>query len=201
MYLSIKLQKLITLANQKMIDPELIDVSVEKELFVNMLLGKLDIEIKQEEIDTIVKSEDDEVVLEKEAKIKPFYTHWRNAEAVFQVKDLTMKRGLVPGLEWIGELEGYSKKMAMVKVDLLDPELASFNLTQEDFEKKRKKFYSTGDLQKLWGFSTNNSIYRRFDSNEKLKLGKLWKFPVDIANEKQKQINTSQLELEKLRIV
>ena len=126
-----------------------------------------------------------------------------------------MKKGLIPGVQWIGELEGYSRKMAMVKVDLSHPQLAPFSLTQDDFVNKRKKFYSTLDLQKLWGFSKSTAIHRRFHDNEKLKIGRLWKFSVDIANDKKspeqdrrfttvndkRRHSVVQLEHENLRVV
>ena len=181
---NINLQTLIELSQQGVIDPNLVDVVLDEDAIKDMLYNTHFGSARTVQKHVVVKSEEDE--LGQKAQVngdRPFLTNWRNAEAVFGVHENTMRKNLVPGVTWRGQLPGSSKRMAMVEVDLSHPKLLGMDLTQEDFSKKRKKFYSTPELMKLWGFKTNQSVYSRIGAENRLMIGRLWKFPVAYVND------------------
>ena len=173
MYKKFNLQKLIDLSHDNWIDPDLIDVKVDYEKLSSMILDKHGVH-NDNKVQNVVKSEEEFNVVEEEtnSQSQVFLTHWKNAEAVFQVDYNTLKRSKVPGLIFKGVIPEISKKHAMVSIDLGHPKLVNMNLTEEDFKYKRKKFYSTPELLKLSGFSTNQSVYSRFQENERLRIGR-----------------------------
>ena len=180
---NINLQKLIDLSQKGFVDPDLIEVSVNTEKLTNMLFKHLGIS-GVTETQTVVNSDEDKILLENEKSMNAFITNWKNAAEVFCVSENTLRQHRVAGVTWKGVVPEKSKKTAMVEVDLGHPKLAAMNLTPSDFQKKRKRFYTTKELMKKWGFATSKPVFVRFAENEKFKVGDMWRFPVDIADSK-----------------
>jgi len=181
---NINLQTLIELSQKGVIDPNLVDVVVDADAIKDMLYNTYIGTSRTTQKHIVIKSEEDELTQKAETEgDEPFLTHWKNARAVFDVHENTMRKNLVPGVTWRGTLPGSSKRMAMVQVDLSHPQLLGMDLSQEDFAKQRKKFYSTPELMKLWGFRTNQSVYSRIGEENRLRIGHLWKFPVASVND------------------
>ena len=107
--------------------------------------------------------------------------HWKKVKTMIACSDGSLRRGSVKGIKWIG---GSATRKAQCEIDLNHPTLSRLGLTKSHFTKGEKMFYTSKEVQKLFGFKTQGPVLNRFDNSDLLWVGTSRRFPVALTKAK-----------------